>query len=121
MDGTSMPSCWKNEERAILRGLGASKWFFLVMSPRSAASEYVKDEVAWAIEERPKNFLPPLIENSDPRDFQPSQPRMLGVEMVKPRVLVIPRRPDQRRSVWAATIALPMCKSRAASPSVPTL
>jgi hypothetical protein len=38
-------------ERSILAGLESSDWFVLVMSPRSAKSEWVKDEVNWAIEE----------------------------------------------------------------------
>jgi len=56
-------------ERAILSGLKASKWFVLVMSPRSAASEWVKDEVNWAMETRPGNIVPILIDDCDPMAF----------------------------------------------------
>ena len=48
-------------ERSILGALKSSKWFVLVMSPQSAASEWVKDEIAWAIDERPDNIIPILI------------------------------------------------------------
>jgi hypothetical protein len=66
--------------RAILGGLSASKWFFLAMSPQSAASEYVRDEVAWAIEERPKHLLPLLIEDCNMRDFHLRIPRIQYID-----------------------------------------
>jgi hypothetical protein len=52
-------------ERSILAGLQASDWFVLVMSPNSTASEWVKDEVAWAIENRSNRVIPVLIEDWD--------------------------------------------------------
>ena len=63
-------------ERAILSGLRDSKWFILVMSPRAAKSEWVKDEVHWAIDERPSNIVPILIDNCDPKDFHIRLPRI---------------------------------------------
>src|SRR5262245_54988941 len=56
-------------ERMILGALRSSKWFVLVMSPKSAVSEWVKDELAWAIEEAPDYIVPILIEDCNPRDF----------------------------------------------------
>jgi len=63
-------------ERAILSGLKDSKWFILVMSPRAAESEWVRDEVHWAIDERPDNIVPILIEDCDPKDFHIRLPRI---------------------------------------------
>jgi serine/threonine protein kinase len=56
-------------ERTTLKGLEMSDWFLLVMSPRSAESEWVKDEVHWAVDRRPRRIIPVLIETCDPRDF----------------------------------------------------
>lgn len=56
-------------ERMILGALRSSKWFVLVMSPKSAVSEWVKDELAWAIEEAPDYIVPILIDDCNPRDF----------------------------------------------------
>jgi hypothetical protein len=56
-------------ERAILHGLETSDWVIIVMSSRSAASEWVRDEVSWALEERPGNVIPLLLEDCDPKAF----------------------------------------------------
>src|SRR5262249_55980434 len=56
-------------ERCILGALKSSKWFVLVMSPRSATSERVKDEIAWAVDEAPDRIVPIMIEHCNPRDF----------------------------------------------------
>ena len=63
-------------ERSILGALKSSKWFVLVMSPRSAASEWVKDEIAWAIDEAPNCIVPIMIEDCNPRDFHIRLPRI---------------------------------------------
>ena len=63
-------------ERSILGALKSSKWFILVMSPRSAASEWVKDEIAWAIDEAPDCIVPIMIEDCNPRDFHIRLPRI---------------------------------------------
>lgn len=63
-------------ERSILGALKSSKWFVLVMSPRSAASEWVKDEIAWAIDEAPDCIVPIMIEDCNPRDFHIRLPRI---------------------------------------------
>src|SRR5260370_23803170 len=39
-------------ERAILQGLKACDWFLVVMSPRSAESDWVRNEVTWAFKNR---------------------------------------------------------------------
>lgn len=55
--------------RSIHRGLEQSRWFLLVMSRRTAASEWVKDELNWAIGNREGFIVPLLIDDCDPHDF----------------------------------------------------
>ena len=56
-------------ERAILKGLQSCSWFLLVLSPRSATSEWVKDELHWAVDERPDKIIPILMEDCDFQQF----------------------------------------------------
>jgi serine/threonine protein kinase len=56
-------------DRSILRGLGSCEWFILVMSPNAASSDWVRDEVYWAIENRPQRIVPVLIADCDPRQL----------------------------------------------------
>lgn len=56
-------------ERAILSAMQQSDWFVLVMSRHSARSEWVKDEVAWAVEHRRQRIVPIKIDDCDPLDF----------------------------------------------------
>jgi hypothetical protein len=70
-------------ERSILGALKSSRWFVLVMSPRSAESEWVKDEVAWAIDEMPEHVIPILIDDCEPRDFHIRVPRIQYLDFRK--------------------------------------
>lgn len=56
-------------ERSIVHGLESCEWFLVVMSPRSLASDWVKDELHWAIDRRPGRILPVLMEACDARGF----------------------------------------------------
>lgn len=56
-------------ERSIQQGLESTEWFILVMSSSSISSEWVKDELHWAIENRPNRLIPVLIEDCEPRKF----------------------------------------------------
>lgn len=56
-------------ERSILAALRTSKWLLLVMSPRSAQSEWVKDEIFFQITENPDRIVPVMIEACNPEDF----------------------------------------------------
>jgi cellulose biosynthesis protein BcsQ len=49
----------------IKRALSDCDWVLVVMSPRSAGSEWVQHEVHWAIENRPGRVLPVLMEPCD--------------------------------------------------------
>ena len=55
--------------RSILQGLQSSEWFLLVMSSKSISSEWVKDELYWAIENRPERVIPVMIDDCDPEQF----------------------------------------------------
>jgi serine/threonine protein kinase len=56
-------------ERSILRGLESCEWFLVVMSPRSSSSEWVKDELHWAIDNRPNRIIPVLMDDCNLSDF----------------------------------------------------
>ena len=70
-------------ERAILEGLKSSDWFVLVMSQASAKSEWVKDEVGWAIEERQDRIIPVLKEDCNVKDIHIRLPRIQHVDYRK--------------------------------------
>ena len=56
-------------ERSILSGLKSSDWFILVMSTSAAHSEWVKDEISWAIKHSPGRIIPILIDDCKKSDF----------------------------------------------------
>lgn len=51
-------------EKEILRALRECDWFLVVVSPRSAASQWVKAEVAWAMEHRQGRVISVLQEET---------------------------------------------------------
>jgi hypothetical protein len=53
----------------IVSGLRDCEWFLVVMSSRSARSEWVRDEVHWAMENRWERIIPVLIEDFDPLEL----------------------------------------------------
>src|SRR5262245_13627806 len=63
-------------ERDILAGLKSCEWFLVVMSPRSAQSEWVRDEVHWAIQHRGQRIIPVLMEACNLEDFHLRMPRI---------------------------------------------
>jgi len=67
-------------EREILAGLEDSKWFLLIMSRHSALSEWVKDEVSWAIEHRPRTTIPVRINDCIARDIHIRLPRIQHID-----------------------------------------
>ena len=56
-------------ERSILGGLESCEWFVIAMSTRALASEWVKDELFWAIDNRSGHIIPVLIDTCEPGDF----------------------------------------------------
>ena len=67
-------------ERSILRGLESCDWFAVVLSVRSAASEYVKDEINWAIEHRHGRVIPVMQSDCKLTDFHIRLPRIQYVD-----------------------------------------
>ena len=67
-------------EREILRGLKSCQWFLLVVSPRSAESEWVKNELYWAFSNRPMRIVPVIMERCDLWDFHMGLPRIQHVD-----------------------------------------
>lgn len=70
-------------ERTIVHGLESSEWFILVMSPNSASSDWVRDEVNWAVTHRPDRILPVLAEECDPWEFHIRIPRLQRIDLVE--------------------------------------
>jgi len=67
-------------EREIVRGLQACDWFLLVASPSAAASEWVKDEVYWAIFQRPTKIITLIKERCNLWDFHMRIPRLQNID-----------------------------------------
>lgn len=65
-DDISSASEW---ERNIRAGLQSCDWFLVVLSPRSAASQWVKAELQWAFDNRNGRIVPVLIDTYCPSDF----------------------------------------------------
>ena len=76
----SSPQHW---ERAILDGLRTCDWFLLVMSPDSAQSEWVKNELNWAMESRVGRIVPVLIGDCQLDEFHLALPRIQYVDFRK--------------------------------------
>ncbi len=70
-------------ERSIRKGLEASDWFVLVLSKQSAQSEWVKDEVNWAMSNLAQKIVPLIIEDCDPVDFHIRLPRIQHIDFRK--------------------------------------
>lgn len=66
-ESSILPAMEFNDE--ILAGLHACPWFLLAMTPRSAVSEYVKDELHWALSNRSGRIIPVMLEACDPALF----------------------------------------------------
>ena len=67
-------------ERNIVKGLKDCDWFLVVLSPRSAQSEWVRDEVHWAIQHRGEQIIPVLMEACNLEDFHLRMPRIQFVD-----------------------------------------
>jgi TIR domain len=67
-------------ERTILTGLQGCDWFLLLMSPRSAESEWVRDEVNWAISHREGRIVPVMVEACDPYAFHIRMSRIQHID-----------------------------------------
>jgi chromosome partitioning protein len=57
---------WREQLKA---GMRESDWFLVVLSPRSAQSEWVRTEVGWALADKPHRILPLLLEPCNLQGF----------------------------------------------------
>jgi hypothetical protein len=100
-------------ERSILKGLEDCDWFLVVMSPRSAASEWVRDEVHWAMNHRSGRVIPMLIEGCDPLAFHVRMSRIEHIdfrtdrEAARQRLLSVlcPRKEEFPKPAGAPVVA----------------
>ena len=70
-------------ERSIRHGLESCDWFMLVMSPDAARSPWIKDELHWALEQRPERVIPICIASCDPAAFHIRLARLQFVDFTK--------------------------------------
>jgi len=93
-------------EREIIQGLQSCDWFLVVMSPRSATSEWVKDEISWAFTNRVGRIIPLLIEDCDPISFHLRLPRIQQIDFraadAPQRLLALWKRELKRDDVKSA-------------------
>jgi type II secretory pathway component PulF len=68
-------------ERSILQGLEHCEWYLIVMSREAMESEWVKDELFWAIDNRANRIVPVLLDDSDPAEFHIRMRRLQVVTM----------------------------------------
>ena len=67
-------------EREILRGMESCDWFLLVVSPRAAKSEWIKDELNWAVYNRSTRIVPVIMESCNLWDFHIRLPRIQNID-----------------------------------------
>jgi hypothetical protein len=67
-------------EREILKGLEASDWFLIVISKAASKSEWVKDELFWAMTHRPTRIVPVIHEHCDLWSFHIRLPRLQYID-----------------------------------------
>jgi formylglycine-generating enzyme required for sulfatase activity len=83
--------------QSILDGLKSSDWFLIVMSANSAKSEWVIDELHWAMGHRPLGrIVPVMIEECDPYDFHLRLPRLQFVDYSQDRERALTR----LKAIW---------------------
>ena len=70
-------------ERSIVHGLEGCDWFAVVLSVQAATSEFVKDEINWAMENRSGRIIPIVIDDCKLTDFHIRLPRIQYVDFRK--------------------------------------
>ena len=72
---------WDREVRTALK---SSRWFVVLLSPNSAESEHVRDEIHWAMEHLPEHIVPVLIEECDLERFHLRISRIQRIDARRP-------------------------------------
>jgi hypothetical protein len=68
----------------IYQGLNACEWYLIVLTPNSQKSEYVKDELHWAMMQRGGRIIPVMLADCDPYEFHMRLPRLQYVDFREP-------------------------------------
>ncbi len=98
-----------NEE--IVRGLENCEWFVIVMSPNSAESTWVRDELFWAVENRPEHIIPVMMDDCNPVRFHIRMARMQHVDFR--------RDPEEAREHLLAAFGIPLSMRRSSAEEKP--
>ncbi len=64
----------------ILQGLRECEWYLIVLTPNAQKSEYVKDELHWAMVNRGGRIIPVMLVDCDPYAFHMRLPRLQYVD-----------------------------------------
>ena len=75
-------------ERGILEGLRSCDWFLVAVSQSSLSSSWVKDELYWAIEERPEYIIPAMLDSTDPRELHIRLGRLQSIDLLEEGAVV---------------------------------
>jgi hypothetical protein len=74
-------------EREVLKGMKACEWFLLVVSPSAAESDWVKDELFWAMQFRPTRIVPIIMRKCDLYQFHIRLPRIQHVDFTESKTV----------------------------------
>jgi hypothetical protein len=74
-------------EREILKGMEACDWFSVVVSPAAAESDWVKDELFWAMQNRPTRIVPIIMTKCDLYKFHIRLARIQHVDFTTGRTV----------------------------------
>ncbi len=110
-------------EKKIREGLESCDWFLVALTPRAIASEWVRSETDWAIENRAGRIVPVVLERCDPGqlhlrlrllqfvDFQKrgeeEKMQLLGAWDIRPEAIPTPQRDRLPTSLASTTISTP--------------
>jgi len=70
-------------EREILSGMESCDWFLIVISPKAEKSEWVKDELNWALHHRPNRIIPVMKAESNLWEFHIRLPRIQHIDFTR--------------------------------------
>jgi FtsZ-binding cell division protein ZapB len=59
----------ENWEKSLKAGMQEADWFLVILSPRSQQSTWVRNEIGWALADKPHRILPVLMEACDLQAF----------------------------------------------------
>lgn len=70
-------------ERSILKGLEHCEWYLIAMSNEALSSEWVKDELFWAIDNRSDRIIPVALDGCDPAEFHIRMRRLQVIDLAE--------------------------------------